>query len=72
MVTWNSVGEGGCYLYQCQEEKVLEHHSSLHASEKELPEWRSGVFHHKNTPGPMLGSSSLTWHLAGLRVEVIF
>jgi hypothetical protein len=22
----------------------------LHPSEKELPEWRSGTLHHKNTP----------------------
>jgi hypothetical protein len=24
--------------------------SGLRSSEKELPEWRSGVFRHKNTP----------------------
>jgi hypothetical protein len=38
-------------LYQCQEKKVPECRSSLSPSEKELPEWSSGVFHHKNTPG---------------------
>jgi hypothetical protein len=31
--------------------KVLECHSSLNPSEKELPEQRSGVFHHKSTTG---------------------
>jgi hypothetical protein len=30
--------------------KVPERHSGLRSSEKELPEWRSGTFHHKNTP----------------------
>jgi hypothetical protein len=30
--------------------KIPEHHSSLHTSEKELPEWRSSTFCHKNTP----------------------
>jgi hypothetical protein len=30
--------------------RVLEHHSSLHPSEKELLEWHSGTFHHKNSP----------------------
>jgi hypothetical protein len=29
---------------------VLEDHSGLQPSEKELPEQRSGAFHHKNTP----------------------
>jgi hypothetical protein len=31
-------------------ESVQEQRSSLHPSEKELPEKRSGIFHHKNTP----------------------
>jgi hypothetical protein len=31
--------------------KVLEHHSGLRLSEKELLEWRSGASCHKNTPG---------------------
>jgi hypothetical protein len=32
------------------EKKVLERCSGLHLSEKELPEWHSSAFHHKNTP----------------------
>jgi hypothetical protein len=30
--------------------EVPEHCSGLHPSEKQLPEWHSGTFHHKNTP----------------------
>jgi hypothetical protein len=30
--------------------KVPECRSSLRPSEKELPKWRSGMCHHKNTP----------------------
>jgi hypothetical protein len=33
------------------EKKVLEHRSGLRTFEKELPEWRSGAFRHKNAPG---------------------
>jgi hypothetical protein len=31
--------------------EVPERRSGLRPSEKELPEWRSGAFRHKNTPG---------------------
>jgi hypothetical protein len=30
--------------------EVLECHSGLHPSEKEILEWWSGTFHHKSTP----------------------
>jgi hypothetical protein len=40
----------GSYLYRSQEKKVLECNSGLHPSEKELTEWRSNAFRHKNTP----------------------
>jgi hypothetical protein len=39
--------KGGGVSYNDARKKVPEHHSSLHPSEKELPEWRSGMFWHK-------------------------
>jgi hypothetical protein len=50
-VTQNLVGEGWCYLYQCQEKGLQERRSVLRPSEKKLPERRSGAFCHQNTPG---------------------
>jgi hypothetical protein len=44
------VGEGEVLVISMPGRKVLECHSGLRPSEKELPEWRSGTFHHKNTP----------------------
>jgi hypothetical protein len=45
-VTQNSVGCNGVSYTK----KVLECRSDLYPSEKELPEWRCGMFHHKITP----------------------
>jgi hypothetical protein len=45
-VTQNSVGFGEVF-YRCQKEKVPDILSDLRPSE--LPELRSGVFHHKNS-----------------------
>jgi hypothetical protein len=43
--------------------KVPEHRSGLLLSEKELPEWNSGAFGHKNTPGYIrhTGNKCLPW-----------
>jgi hypothetical protein len=49
-VTQNSVVEGEVLVTSMLGEKVVEHHSSLRPSQKELPEWRSSAPHHKNTP----------------------
>jgi hypothetical protein len=43
-------GEVGDSYTDAKGKKVLEHHSGLHPSEKELMDRYSGVFHHKNTP----------------------
>jgi hypothetical protein len=49
-VTQNSIGKGDvCYIAAWK--KVPERCSSLHLSEKELPELLAGAFRHKNTPG---------------------
>lgn len=40
----------GFYLYRWQRKKVSECRNGLSPSEKELLEWNSGTFHHKNTP----------------------
>jgi hypothetical protein len=37
------VGEGEVLVISLPPKKVPEHHSSLHPSEKELTEWRSGA-----------------------------
>jgi hypothetical protein len=51
IVTQNSAGEGEVLSYiDARQEKVLECHSDLHPSEKDLPEWRSGMFHKKKYP----------------------
>jgi hypothetical protein len=42
-------GRGVSYI-DARQEKVLECHSDLHPSEKDLPEWRSGMFHKKIPP----------------------
>jgi hypothetical protein len=49
IVTPISVEEWGV-SYTDARKKVLEHHSGLCPSEKELVEQHSGGFHHKNTP----------------------
>jgi hypothetical protein len=36
--------------------KVPECCSSLRPSEKELPKWHSGMFHHKNAPSNIYGN----------------
>jgi hypothetical protein len=51
-VTQNLVGDGEVLVISDTRGKMLpECHSSLRHSERELPEWRSGAFCHKNTPG---------------------
>jgi hypothetical protein len=45
------VQRGGAVSYIDAKNTVPEHHSSLRPSEKELPEWHSSTFLHKNTPG---------------------
>jgi hypothetical protein len=48
-------GRRGCVCYtNARVKKVLECHSGLHTSEKEVPEWRSSTFCHKNTPSVTL------------------
>jgi hypothetical protein len=47
LVGW---GEGGV-SYTDTRKKVLERCFILQPSEKELPEWRSSAFRHKNIPG---------------------
>jgi hypothetical protein len=50
-VAQNSVREGeALVILMPGKKKVLEHCSALHPSEKELLEWRSGAFCHKNAP----------------------
>jgi hypothetical protein len=44
-------------IYRWQGKKmVLERHSGLCSSQKELPERRSGMFRHKNTPAFMVSN----------------
>jgi hypothetical protein len=45
------VGEGDVLVILMPRKKVLKRRIGLHPSEKELAEWRSSVFCHKNTPG---------------------
>jgi hypothetical protein len=51
MVNQNLVGEGEVFVISMTEKKVPERRSGFRPSEKELLEWHSGTFHHKNTPG---------------------
>jgi hypothetical protein len=51
IVTQNSVEEGEVLVISMLGKKVPACRSGLRPSEKELPEWHSGTFHHKNTPG---------------------
>jgi hypothetical protein len=45
----NLVGEGEVLVIPIPVKRVPERCCSLRPSEKELPEWRSGTYQHKNT-----------------------